>query len=114
MSKNPVEPRASDLSLATVLHALSDETRLQMVDALAEREYVACGEFDVEGPKSSHSYHFRVLVAAGLIGRKKVGTAIHNRLRREDLDARFPGLLAAVLESRRRGREAPSHVALEE
>ncbi|RYG36532.1 ArsR family transcriptional regulator [bacterium] len=101
MSKCDTEPRTSDLSLTAILYALSDETRLQMVDTLAEAEYVDCGSFDVDAPKSSLSYHFRVLVSSGIIGRKKVGTAIHNRLRREDLNERFPGLLDAVLEARR-------------
>ena len=34
---------------------------------------------------------------AGLLGTREVGTQIMNRVRRDDLDARFPGLLDAVL-----------------
>jgi DNA-binding transcriptional ArsR family regulator len=43
------------------------------------------------------THHFRVLREAGLIRQERVGTAKLTSLRREDLDARFPGLLDAVL-----------------
>ncbi|MDW5596013.1 helix-turn-helix domain-containing protein [Conexibacter stalactiti] len=42
-------------------------------------------------------HHFRVLREAGIIEQHYSGTAIHNSLRRADLDSRFPGLLDAVI-----------------
>jgi DNA-binding transcriptional ArsR family regulator len=48
--------------------------------------------------KSTCTHHFRVLREAGVIEQEVLGTARLNSLRREDLDARFPGLLDAVLE----------------
>jgi DNA-binding transcriptional ArsR family regulator len=45
--------------------------------------------------KSTQSAHFRVLREAGLIRQRDEGTRL-NRLRREDLDVRFPGLLDLV------------------
>jgi DNA-binding transcriptional ArsR family regulator len=47
--------------------------------------------------KSTLTHHFRVLREAGVIEQREEGTARLNSLRREDLDARFPGLLDAVL-----------------
>ena len=47
--------------------------------------------------KSTATHHFRVLRDAGVIHQVEDGTARLNSLRREDLDARFPGLLDAVL-----------------
>ena len=43
------------------------------------------------------SHHFRVLREAGITHTRIDGTTRHVTLRREDLDARFPGLLDAVL-----------------
>lgn len=43
------------------------------------------------------SHHFRVLRAAGLVHTRTEGTTHMNRLRREELEARFPGLLEVML-----------------
>ena len=47
--------------------------------------------------KSTCTHHFKVLREAGVIGQRQQGTARLNALRREDLDARFPGLLDTIL-----------------
>jgi DNA-binding transcriptional ArsR family regulator len=91
------EPKKADLQLTAVLYALSDETRLQIVQSLAKTQEIACSYFDIHMPKSSLSHHFRVLRASGLITTRKEGTALLNRLRREDLEERFPGVLDSVL-----------------
>jgi len=82
-----------------VLHALSDPQRLRIVARLAERggEPCQCGAFGLDVTKSTLTHHFRVLREAGVISQVAVGTSKLNTLRREDLDARFPGLLDAVL-----------------
>jgi DNA-binding transcriptional ArsR family regulator len=90
-------PARRDLDLATVLHALSDPVRLEIVAGLAEGEERACGSFDVGVTKSTCTHHFRVLREAGLIQQRQQGTARLNSLRREDLEARFPGLLGTIL-----------------
>jgi hypothetical protein len=43
------------------------------------------------------SNHFDILRGAALIDCRKAGTKVISRLRREEIDARFPGLLDAVL-----------------
>jgi DNA-binding transcriptional ArsR family regulator len=93
-------PARRDLEMASVLHALSDPHRLQIVRRLAsEGEPCRCGNFDLDVTKSTLTHHFRVLREAGVIEQRRDGTARLNSLRREDLDERFPGLLDAVLDS---------------
>jgi DNA-binding transcriptional ArsR family regulator len=67
------------------------------VQTLAKSQDVACNYFDIHMPKSSLSHHFRVLRTAGVIATRKEGTALLNRLRAEDLEERFPGVLRSVL-----------------
>jgi DNA-binding transcriptional ArsR family regulator len=91
-------PARDQLDLPMVLHALSDPQRLRIVRQLAERDRpCACSSFGLEVTKSTLTHHFRVLREAGVIAQEIAGTAKLNTLRREDLDARFPGLLDAVL-----------------
>ena len=53
--------------------------------------------FGIDMPKSSLSHHFRILRKSGVIVSETQGTTLMNRLRRKDLDARFPGLLKSIL-----------------
>jgi DNA-binding transcriptional ArsR family regulator len=91
-------PTRDELEIETVLHALSDPQRLQIVRHLAtDGTPRRCGGFDLCITKSTLTHHFRVLREAGVIDQREEGTARLNTLRRDDLDARFPGLLDAVL-----------------
>ncbi len=92
-------PAREDLDLATVLHALSDPVRLEIVAGLASGEERTCGSFDVAVTKSTCTHHFRVLREAGLIRQRPQGTMRLNSLRRDDLEARFPGLLGTILKA---------------
>ena len=76
---------------------MSDPVRLAIVKHLAEDGGKACGTFCLPVAKSTASHHFRVLREAGVIQMRPEGTQYINSLRREDLDARFPGLLDSVL-----------------
>ena len=94
------QPAREEIELAAVLHALSDPVRLRIVAALAVAgEEPSCGSFDLPVTKSTCTHHFKVLREAGVIQQRQRGTARLNSLRREDLDARFPGLLASVLQA---------------
>ena len=93
-------PTRDELELGAVLHALSDPVRLKMVAALAEaNDEYTCGAFDVPVTKSTCTHHFKVLREAGVIRQRHEGTARLNTLRREDLDARFPGVLETILQA---------------
>jgi DNA-binding transcriptional ArsR family regulator len=95
-------PTREELRLEAVLHALSDPQRLTIVRSLAEDPTPRpCGSFGLDVSKSTKTHHFRVLREAGLIAQRVEGTSRMSTLRRDDLDARFPGLLDAVLESER-------------
>ena len=93
------EPAIDTVQLADVLHALSDPARLEIVRGLAADGERQCGTFDLGVTKATRSHHFKVLREAGVTHTRVEGTARHVTLRREELDARFPGLLAAVLQS---------------
>jgi DNA-binding transcriptional ArsR family regulator len=95
-----VHPQREELELGAVLHALSDPVRLSIVAELSrsEGEYT-CGSFALPVTKSTCTHHFKVLREAGVIHQRPQGTTRLNRLRREDLDARFPGLLETILQA---------------
>jgi DNA-binding transcriptional ArsR family regulator len=91
-------PATEAIELPAVLHALSDPQRLRIVRELdLDPTPRTCGSFDLDVSKSTCTHHFRVLREAGVIFQREVGTSKLSSLRREDLDARFPGLLDAVL-----------------
>ncbi|HEY3192397.1 MAG TPA: helix-turn-helix domain-containing protein [Solirubrobacterales bacterium] len=94
-------PERSEISLAAVLHALSDPHRLEIVRRLAEdSEPRPCGSLNFGVTKSTMTHHYRTLREAGVIRQERRGTSKLTWLRRDDLDARFPGLLDAVLGSK--------------
>jgi DNA-binding transcriptional ArsR family regulator len=90
-------PDRSEIRLEDVLHALSDPARLQVVCFLAAAGESSCSAIDLAVSKSTSTHHFRVLREAGVIRQAYRGTAKMSSLRREDLDALFPGLLDTVL-----------------
>ena len=94
------QPDRDEIELPGVLHALSDPQRLEIVRRLAgSEEPCACGSIKLGLSKSTMTHHFRVLRESGVIHQRREGTSRLTELRREDLDARFPGLLGAVLSS---------------
>jgi DNA-binding transcriptional ArsR family regulator len=94
------QPKRAEIELGAVLHALSDPVRLRIVAELARGGGAAsCGSFDVPVTKSTCTHHFKVLREAGVIQQRHEGTARLNTLRRDDLEARFPGLLETVLQA---------------
>jgi DNA-binding transcriptional ArsR family regulator len=95
-----LHPSRDEIELSAVLHALSDPVRLEMVRHLAGApEERSCGSFDVPVTKSTCTHHFKVLREAGVIRQRREGRTHLNALREDDLDARFPGLLATILQS---------------
>lgn len=90
-------PEPAEIYLPAVLHALSDPMRLRIVAELADGSERTCKSFDLPIVKSTCTHHFRVLREAGVIRQRVEGTTRVNSLRRDDLEALFPGLLDAVL-----------------
>jgi DNA-binding transcriptional ArsR family regulator len=91
------EPAADDIDLALVFHALGDPVRLELVRCLAAEGDVTCAPAGLNVPKSTLSNHWRILREAGLTSTVVVGRTHRMRLRAEDLEDRFPELLATVL-----------------
>lgn len=91
------------------MDCLGDPIRLAIVYNLARLEHAAselrCGDFNVLSGKSNLAYHFARLREAGLIQTRISGTTRFIRLRRDDLEARFPGLLAAIISAATRDAE---------
>jgi DNA-binding transcriptional ArsR family regulator len=93
-------PERSEIELPSVLHALSDPHRLEIVRRLDEDGAPRpCGSFGFDISKSTMTHHFRILRESGVIRQERQGTTKLTELRRDDLDARYPGLLDAVLSS---------------
>jgi DNA-binding transcriptional ArsR family regulator len=93
----PAPPARLDLPL--VLSALADPIRLSLIAQLRGDTEVACGEFDTTVAKSTLSHHFKKLREAGVIATERDGARAVNRLRSDELDAAFPGLLDCVLDA---------------
>ena len=97
---DPLVPATVEaLDLATILHALSDPVRLQIVSQLSDGSERTCGSLDLPVAKSTCSHHFRVLREAGVVAQRFEGKCRFNRLRSDELEQRFPGLLNAVLQA---------------
>lgn len=90
-------PTTDDLRLVPVLHALADPTRLTIVRTLWHDPERACGTFPVRVAASTLTHHFRVLREAGVISQREQGNRRWTSLRLPDLEARFPGMLPAVM-----------------
>ncbi|MFE7802258.1 ArsR/SmtB family transcription factor [Nocardia sp. NPDC057440] len=93
------EPARDDLRLEDVLGVLSDPLRLHIVQKLlleSPDTDRSCGWFGIDRPKSTLTHHFRVLREAGVTRQQQYGLERRSRVRIEDLDTRFPGLLDLV------------------
>ncbi|MFE1755725.1 ArsR/SmtB family transcription factor [Streptomyces anandii] len=90
-------PRAEDLDLATVLHALGDPVRLELLRRMAAGDEISCSPEGLIVARSTLSNHWRILREAGITATRISGKTRLISLRRAELDARFPGLLNAVL-----------------
>jgi DNA-binding transcriptional ArsR family regulator len=92
-------PETADLVLTDVLFALSDPTRLAIVRELAAGalQETPCAAVGGTMPKSTRSHQLKTLREAGVIRNVPRGRQRHVSLRRDDLEERFPGLLASVL-----------------
>jgi DNA-binding transcriptional ArsR family regulator len=91
-------PDTSDITLQDVLEALVDPVRRSITRQLAHAPHdIACGTFDIAVTRSTGTHHFRVLRQAGVIRQYYAGTSKMNRLRADELESLFPGLLTAII-----------------
>jgi DNA-binding transcriptional ArsR family regulator len=100
-------PQAQDIRLEAVLHALADPARVAIFTQVATESCpqtctALAGGAGQAIPKSTLSQHFKVLREAGLIRSERQGVEMRNTARCDEVNARFPGLLPAILEAHRR------------
>src|SRR5258707_6409985 len=95
-------PSIEDVSVEGILHALSDPVRVAIFSRIAGSAcshtcstFLDVGEKSI--PKSTLSHHFKALREAGLIRGERRGVEMHNTSRCAEINARFPGLLAAIV-----------------
>ena len=91
-------PAAADIRLDDIMRALADPGRLRMVAVLADGKFHDKGT-DLFGPelqRSTVSHHLKTMREAGLTETRIDGRRCDIRLRRDELDDRFPGLVASL------------------
>lgn len=98
MARYLPQPAIDEIELRELMRAFGDDVRLRIVEVLADGEYHPCRveEFGIDLHKSTLSHHFKVLRESGATMTELLGRNHQVRLRTEDLESRFPGLLAAV------------------
>ena len=88
-------PATEALDLATIMRTVGDPLRLDIVRLLGGGATLQCKEISeaMELPMSTASYHLKLLREAGVVRSRADGTLRLITLRRDDLEARFPGLV---------------------
>jgi DNA-binding transcriptional ArsR family regulator len=97
-------PSIEDVTVEGILHALSDPVRASIFMQIANSDCArTCSNFlqvrDRNIPKSTLSQHFKALREAGLIRAERHGVEMHNTSRCNEVDKRFPGLIAAIVKA---------------
>lgn len=106
---NPLTiPAEEDIDLFEVMSALTDPVRRAIVHSIARDPGRACSGSDYGVSKSALTRHWRILRETGIIKQEVEGTRHRNWLRTDELDRRFPGLLALVLQEHRPGPVQPT------
>ncbi|GAA4545857.1 ArsR/SmtB family transcription factor [Pseudonocardia xishanensis] len=102
MGQRLPEPAVESIELTAVLSALADPTRRALMGALHRSDGPRdCATLDrsvasgLSAPTLSH--HYKVLRESGLTRTVAEGRSRIISVRRDDMEERFPGLLAAVL-----------------
>lgn len=97
-------PSIEDVTVEGILHALSDPVRVAIFTQIAASQCPQnCSNFlkitEKSIPKSTLSQHFKALRDAGLIRGERRGVEMHNTTRCQEVEKRFPGLIAAIVKA---------------
>src|ERR1700693_3707618 len=95
-------PSIEDVTVEAILHALSDPVRVAIyAEIVGAGCSQACSNFlkvrEKSIPKSTLSQHFKALREAGLIRGERRGVEMQNTSRCTEIDQRFPGLIASIV-----------------
>src|ERR1700686_2958114 len=95
-------PSIDDVTVEAILYALSDPVRVAIFADIAGSNcsqncttFVNVNEKPI--PKSTLSQHFKALREAGLIHGERRGVEMQNTSRCTEIDQRFPGLIASIV-----------------
>jgi DNA-binding transcriptional ArsR family regulator len=101
MKRPLLHPANEELKLESIPYALADPVRLEIVRRLAGGDCpLKCSAAAPEHlPKSTASHHFQILREAGLITAERRGTEVVNTLRCAEIEAKFPGVVSAILKA---------------
>ncbi|KAA2258038.1 helix-turn-helix transcriptional regulator [Solihabitans fulvus] len=91
------QPDLTGLDVGAVLQALADPVRRQIVRLLDECGEATCSSLDLPVKVSTVSHHMKILRESGVVSTRLDGTARPSRLRRDELERRFPGLLGSII-----------------
>nr|WP_228486727.1 helix-turn-helix domain-containing protein [Paludibaculum fermentans] len=105
-----LHPSVDEITVESILHALADPVRVAIYAGLFKSDSAQnctsfLGNCGANIPKSTLSQHFKVLREAGLIHSERRGVEMHNTTRCAEIEARFPGLLLAILNAHRLQQE---------
>jgi DNA-binding transcriptional ArsR family regulator len=97
-----IHPSIEDMTVEGILHALADPVRVAIYAEIVGSDCARnCSNFlrvsEKTIPKSTLSQHFKILREAGLIRSERRGVEMHNTSRCAEIDGRFPGLIAAIV-----------------
>ena len=100
-------PSLDDITVEGILHALSDPVRAAIFAEMSASSCPqSCSSFATVSerniPKSTLSQHFKALREAGLIRSERLGVEMRNTSRCTEIDTRFPGLVAAIVNAHQR------------
>jgi DNA-binding transcriptional ArsR family regulator len=95
-------PNVEDITVESILYALSDPVRVQIFMELASAECTKnCSTFlninSTPLPKSTLSQHFSIMRESGLIFSERKGVELHNRTRCSELKERFGDMVSAII-----------------
>ncbi|MTK05997.1 MAG: helix-turn-helix transcriptional regulator [Hungatella sp.] len=95
--KELFQPNKDQLNLTTILCALGDPIRLNIVKQLSDMGEITCSGVGSVLPRPALSHHFKVLRESGIIHVRIEGKQRFLSIRYNDLEKRFPGLLETIL-----------------
>lgn len=104
MARPLPHPHIDEVTVAGILHAMSDPVRVGIVSKLLlSPAGMNCTQttqkLKLAMAKSTCSQHYRVLREAGLLVSERKGVDLSSRVRAVELEARFPGLLPSILKA---------------
>jgi DNA-binding transcriptional ArsR family regulator len=90
-------PAVEDIQLPELVKAVADQNRLRVVMALADGDFHHIADLPgLDVQKSTLSHHLRTLRESGFTETQFEGRVCRIRLRVDELNARFPGFVAAL------------------